>query len=1136
MKINRKIKSLIIVLVLLFLVLGAGTLFKNILLNQLKGKIQPTLSFSRLYLSFFPPALVLEDVRSRTSSPFFSAKKISVSLPYQSLLSREKLFNVHIEHPVLRIYPASFQGYGKGKSKIGLIFPFAVKKGLITEGELYYWGNNVRFQSQKFDALFNQKKDQFSLQADGESCLFSMGSRPHTIEGRVNLLLEGRGKDIQVKRAVVSGPDGYFKAEGNVPDLLDPEFEISCIFGVQADLVADMLNLPFTWQGKAEGKGVLTRKNGQIGFNAGFSSQNLLLNGVQMGAVAGGVDFNEKSGGSVDFNAQRPGYVSEHLKIDFKENRIQGTAERFHLDPILKYAALPWPVSSPVWGTFSIREGYLTADAEFRDDVTNFGDGRYPFQGRVKFDWDGKDKFSFSSLDLQSSFSRVDVYGKFQTGKSVEIDINGTVKDVKQAREFTSLILQKQFDFPEIRGKGLAEIKIYGSFDSPQVEAKFSLSPGGFDRFDALSVKGDAELIKNDFLGQFQVEDPRMKGKIGVVTHAEEVKIEIHLESGFLEKILPLLDILLPLKGQASGNFEFRQQRESQKLTGNFSSSAIEFGGQPLTQVRGSIDWDGATVSFPEFEFGFHGGKIGGFFLLNLLARSFDLDIKGGGVNLSTLYKGMEGELSFDLRGKGLFGQDFVTGSFDVSRLHLTPFQETAAEGKARIGFTEKDIALELDGNFIPGDNSFHVSLNVPFQEDFISGKIRGSFSNLDLLVPWKGAKGQIDYLAEIKGSKLTPHLKGAIDFQGSVLPFPQFAHALRDYSGLVFVDDGNFSLRSLQGMLGGGQVKGSGRLHLGTGGIKEFEINVEGEKMLLSPLERTRALADGSMTLLKDAQRFLLEGDFFIHKLSWRREVTERFSFSSSSTLQVQREPGYFDDLNVNIHLKAADDAWMENSLGTVRGKFDLSILGNVNAPIVLGDIEALGGEVYFQDRKFNILKGTLSFLNPSSIEPYLSFKGETFVKDYHVNFSLDGPVEHLTPEFSSSPPLPPEDVLALLALGESFKRTYQYDKSTQLSTASLLSFQLSEEAKKRAESLFQIDRFRIDPFIVGTSAEMTARLTLGKKISRNFFILYSTNLTTQREEIMRIEWELTNDLSVVGTRDEKGRVSIDVKIHKRF
>jgi translocation and assembly module TamB len=233
---------------------------------------------------------------------------------------------------------------------------------------------------------------------------------------------------------------------------------------------------------------------------------------------------------------------------------------------------------------------------------------------------------------------------------------------------------------------------------------------------------------------------------------------------------------------------------------------------------------------------------------------------------------------------------------------------------------------------------------------------------------------------------------------------------------------------------------------------------------------------------------------------------------------------------------LRADDDAWMENTLGNIRGKFDLMVTGNILSPIVMGDIESLEGEVYFQDREFRILNGKVSFINPARIEPYITFTGETYVKDYRVTFSLGGLMESLNPEFSSSPPLPPEDVLALLALGEAFKRTYQYDRSTQLSTGSLLSFQLSEQATKSAEDLFSIDRFRIDPYTIGASSSVTARLTVGKKISRNVFMLYSTNLTAQREDIVRIEWELTNDISIVGTRDEEGRVSLDVKIHKRF
>jgi len=319
-------------------------------------------------------------------------------------------------------------------------------------------------------------------------------------------------------------------------------------------------------------------------------------------------------------------------------------------------------------------------------------------------------------------------------------------------------------------------------------------------------------------------------------------------------------------------------------------------------------------------------------------------------------------------------------------------------------------------------------------------------------------------------------------------------------------------------------------------GGVEEIDIRGDGKDMQLALLERTRALADGTIQLIKNANRFELIGDFYAHRVLWRRELDEKFAFSTTTLYASRREPTFFDDINLNIRLRADDDAWLENTLGNIRGKFDLMVTGNILSPIVMGDIETLEGEVYFQDREFRILNGKVSFINPARIEPYITFTGETYVKDYRVTFSLDGLMESLNPNFSSSPPLPPEDVLALLAMGEAFKRTYQYDRSTQFSTASLLSFQLSEQAKKSAEGILSIDRFRIDPYTIGASSSVTARLTVGKKISRNVFMLYSTNLTAQREDIIRLEWELTNDISIVGTRDEEGRVSLDVKIHKRF
>jgi len=352
----------------------------------------------------------------------------------------------------------------------------------------------------------------------------------------------------------------------------------------------------------------------------------------------------------------------------------------------------------------------------------------------------------------------------------------------------------------------------------------------------------------------------------------------------------------------------------------------------------------------------------------------------------------------------------------------------------------------------------------------------------------------------------------------------------LNDFSGLAFVKNGRVSIRSFQGLLGGGPVQGFGELAFGATGLDEAEIRLSGQNMELSVFERTRLVADGQMRFSKKQSRSVLEGDFLLKEALWKKELYERLSFSSQ-TYEAEGRNNWINDLNLNFRLRASDNVWMENSLGRIRARLDLTISGTVGSPVITGEIEALAGTVYFQDRDFRVLRGRLSFFNPLVIDPYIDFQSEAYVKDYHVIFSLNGLASNLKPEFSSSPPLPQEEILSLLALGESYQRRYSLDP-TQMSTASMISYQLA----RKSESLFSLDRFRLDPFLMGSTSEITARLTVGKRLSKNFFIVYSTNLATQREEIVRLEWDLSGGLSLVAIRNELGRVSLDFKLRKRF
>jgi len=642
MKAHKKLRLLIILFIIVLFLAGSGVVIKNIVLNRITKKVQASFEYSHLHVSVFPPVLILEDVRARTPSPLFSAKRIAVRISYGSLLTRERSFNVSIERPILRLDGTSPKTE-KEKKEVSFSLPFSVEAGSVKEGEFYFRGKEVSFQSKNINARFSQKKGDFSIKAEAERNVLSLDPTRPLVEGKVILSVNRRGKEIIIKRIEIDGSDFDFKAEGSLLNPLNPDLRLETSLKSKASFVVDFLHLPFDWEGEAEGEGILTRSSEGIAFKGNFSSENLVLNRVFLGKVNGKIDFNEKAAKTVEFNIQKESMPPEFVRINLAEDRIVGEVQGVCLDPIMNYFSLPWPVKSPAWGSFSIENEELRADAEFRDEDFEAELDRFPFDGRVKFKWDGKNEFSFSSQDLSSSFGNIDVEGKAEVGKEVDITIQGEIKDVKQARQFTSVILAKNFDFPEIRGKGKSNIHIFGDYDFPQIKADFAFTPGGYDKFDVDSVEGEVELIRDDFFGRFRIDDPLMKGRISLFSNPEGLKVDIRLDRAFVERIFSGFDIDFPLSGEASGNFEVKLKNEDIHLKSTFSSSSLNFADKNLRDISGKLEWKGDALSFSDLQFHLHGGVVKGDASVDLLAEDFDIDISGEEIDLSTFYADVKG-------------------------------------------------------------------------------------------------------------------------------------------------------------------------------------------------------------------------------------------------------------------------------------------------------------------------------------------------------------------------------------------------------------------------------------------------------------------------------------------------------------
>ncbi len=1139
-----------LVFALVLAALGASlSVGRSALLNEVRKGIRKTYAYDRLTLSYLPPALVIEGLRSLTEPPAIRVRRVRVEISYLSLLRNRKSLSVVLDSPEIRLAPPAAAPRTKPRRPPSVLsLPFIVERGLVENGSFVYEAGGTALRARGVRAVVTQDGDAFTVRATARSSEYAAKGRPPRSLGGLTVLAAGRGEDIAVERLAVEGPDLTASVEGRLRSLFDPELEMTARFDADTDFLDAVLHMPFDWRGRVDGEGRVERKAGKIAVAASFGSRDLVLSGTPMGVLRGRFELLPETGGRLEAGLQKPGRPAESLTLTFRNGRVEGRAEPLVVDPVFSELSIPWPVRSTVVGDFSVADRKLAVEAEFRDDSLELREGSYAFRGGVTVGVDFPADFvTIAAPGLDTSFGRFEANAAFDLGGDMDARVRGQVSDVKATREFVAAVLGEPFAFGEIRGRGYADVRLGGRSASPTVVIKATLSPGGYELFDAADVEADVVFGPDGFDGRFEVDDPGIRGRARIRTSGEALELEVENGEFELAEVLPALGIPAVLTGRAAGNFRMTDRAGAMELSGAFTSSEIRGYGETAKNVSGRLEWKEDSVAFPELEMDFHGGRLNGRVAAGTGSGEFDVDLRGEELDFRTVVPSAAGRLSLSLAGRGVFGRDRLGGLFSVKDLVLSPLDRTEARGGLRLDVSGGRVLLALDGELAGGGNPFEASFTFPLSGRPFTGRVGGSLSTLDLVVPWDGAKGRGNFVADVAGGETGASVSLSFDLAGPVLPLPGFAYALTDYRVAGKYLDGKLSLTAIGGTLGGGAVTGSGEAGFGDAGLETMDLRLEGRDMVLSPMERMRAQADASLRLLKDRRRFVTEGEILFKRLDWRREIYEEFGFSSA-TDEGPGGPSFFDGMSLNVRMRGNENVVIDNGLGRFDGRFNLTVIGALSAPILLGDIDIVSGDFYFQDRSFRVIHGRLSFTDPVRSEPYLDFRGETYVKDFRVTLDLSGPTSRLKPEFSSSPPLAPDEILTLLALGDAFRRmyySYSGDRSTALSTASLLTYQIADLAKRRTGGgVFSLDRLRIDPYIPErATGGIAARITVGKKVSKNLLFLYSTivaNSTVMSEieevPIFRMEWDISRRFSLVGGRDDRGRLGFDVKFRRRF
>ncbi|MGH9882289.1 MAG: translocation/assembly module TamB domain-containing protein, partial [Pyrinomonadaceae bacterium] len=424
----------------------------------------------------------------------------------------------------------------------------------------------------------------------------------------------------------------------------------------------------------------------------------------------------------------------------------------------------------------------------------------------------------------------------------------------------------------------------------------------------------------------------------------------------------------------------------------------------------------------------------------------------------------------------------------------------------------------------------------------------------LNGLSPDAFASGQADVAVRVSGSYEQPRLNGTASLTGASISIllGNERWMISNLRSLVRFTTNQAQIESLTGTIGGGRISATGGALLDGLALRSFLVNLHGEDITVPFPENFRSNVDADLELKGSSREQLLGGIVNVRRTEYTQDIEladlinrRQDSIEEGGEVEFTRA-ALFNDL----HVEGRNALVVRNNIADLVGSISLRINGPVKDPVVSGRITATSGTLNFRNDRYEIVRALMDLPPRRNADPIVNIQAEAQIRGYRVTVTLNGPLTNPQAVVRSDPSLPQADVVSLITTGQLSTGDTSSSVLSQsgLGTAtSLLTDALINAPAQRATSrLFGLSRFEISPVIGGRSGSTAnARLTLGKQINRDVSVTYSTNVTSDPNQILALEYRVSDRLFFIAqyeqasTQDLGARnnsFSFEIRFRKRF
>lgn len=439
-------------------------------------------------------------------------------------------------------------------------------------------------------------------------------------------------------------------------------------------------------------------------------------------------------------------------------------------------------------------------------------------------------------------------------------------------------------------------------------------------------------------------------------------------------------------------------------------------------------------------------------------------------------------------------------------------------------------------------------------QGDASLGLLQGLFQEIR-------STGDTRLEAEIGGSWRDPKLVGELRVENGRVRHLSLPHSLESMEGQIVFDSSGVLLNGFTARVADGDVSFDGRFGLDGFELGELDVSARAVGMNLRYPAGIRSIVDADLVLTGSPGSPTLGGTVNVRDaigLEIFQPSATLFNFSGEGSSSEVRENEQMSSVNLDVRIVAPSSFRINDDNAQIVATADLALRGTSARPLLFGNVEVERGQVFFEGNRYRILRGSVSFSDPTEIEPFFDFEVETDIRvpgqTYRVTLGLNGTPDQLAPpELSSDPPLRQFEILGLL-LGDMRDpqraeirtlraREASQQEFLQAAGARLLTNPVSSGVGSVVERSFGVDTFEIVPSLddptVQQSTQLipTARVLIGKRISDRAHVTVSRALSGANQDlIMLLEYDASGWLSWVLSQNEDRTYALDFRVRHSF